>query len=339
MSSESSTSSSQNITTTSLAANAREALLRVVNDESLSEIRKADLIKKINFEGSAREFLAIEKIDLLHEEIFKQFEGLDFSDEIGPFKYDNCIVSSRFIILALFNYSIMADLLSYILSFDWVVAKDVCLFAVSAAINSRTIFMQSSEAANFVKSRRGLNAILVKVFLYKGKFNYGLFAAFGHILLETNMFNRSTKVRFYQTLIGASSLMRTNINNFIANSRSRIMVEVLQSKIDKQKIIALGMIAIGFIKIKIGNEQIDSSAIELYSIESMASCNVLDTNTIEQHIFRTKESIIERNKSTDYDNHFQIDNITRAMLAKDIITRSWNEAEVYTIKDKLSVAS
>jgi len=319
------------------SATARLQINRLIQSNQGSVEALSERIREINLEGTNKEYIAFAKIDLLHEEMFKAIdETIDFCSDL-PNKYDNLVISAWYSLLALYNYSIMADLISYVMSFEFKHVSEILGLALTAALNPRLIFLQSAIIGEEIQRKGSLISILLKVFFYKGEFNYGLFHAFGIILMETNLFENIDEISTFKHNFQCKSVISMNPNTFLANSVPRVVLELIKDKLDRKRISSLAQIAIGYYNIIKPDTGAFNLSVKYLPTTSLASGNLRVDKRVGSHNFRSEEAINKQNSINEFDEHYIIDNVTRAVLGKSIIDRSFNTTERLLLEDRMTI--
>jgi len=313
---------------------ARARIEEIIEKQEGSAEAVTEKLRHINMEGTIKEGLIIAKLDALNEEMLSnQEDTYDFASDL-PDKYDTIIHSPWYALNAINNYSILADLISYLMTFDWETLLLLFSVAITAVINPRTIFMQSTFIGDMVRASSKLRGVLLKAFMYKGELNYGLLSAFGIIFMETNVFQDINEVGAFKATFESKSPLGIKPTKFREEGVARAILEVMTKKLDRKKVSALAQIALGYYIIR--KPQDDNTKIKPYYLftTEMASCNVRVDKRIGSQVFREDAAILARNRTVDYDDHYQVDNISRAILGKSIIKRAINTTEALSIRTK-----
>jgi len=276
-------------------------------------------IKESHFKTSTRDLIAMADLEKMHSQNISSMSYFMSQDESKAHKYDSIITSVRYSISALTRYREMANIISYIFEFNWELISIIITFALTAAINPRVVFMQSSFLGDLVANNSYFKTILLQVFYYMGMLDFPLLSAIGHLLLETNMFNKVDRITEYQSVIGAKSLLSVKEDRFKDGSRAKETVVLIKNVIDRKKIISLTMIINGFINVTITRPIEESVRAAQLGLSTLASSNLTSTKAIITFSMLSDEEIIKTNTMKPADEQYQIDNITRAIEGRKII--------------------
>jgi len=285
-------------------------------------------IKNMHFQKSTRDLVAMSDLETIHAFNFKNVSNIMVDLSKRAYKYDSIIFSARYSVSSFASYRSLANIIAYIFEFNWSLISTAITFALTAAINPRVVFMQSSALGEIIKSSAHFVTILRQVFYYKGMLDYSLLSAFGLVLLETNMFSKIERVKEYQSIIEAKSVLSADINKFEDGSRAKETISLLKTLIDKKMIISLTMIVNGFLNVTMDRPLSESVFAAKLGLSTLASVNFQATSVILTCSQLDDDSIIMINKTKPADEQLQIDNITRAIEGRNTITRDMNLADV-----------
>jgi len=284
-------------------------------------------IKNLHFQKSTRDIIAMANLERMHANNFTLLSTLMIPDTVKSLKYDSVIYSARYCLPAIKQYKEMANIIAYIFEYSWQIVSLLITIAITSAINPKVVFLQSAEIANLIKRTPALKTILLQIFYYKGMLDYSLLSAFGHLLLETNMFSKVPKVKEYEDLIGAKSILSCKGDVFDETSRARLVVHLIKDTLDRKKIISLAMIINGLMNVTIEQPIASCVAAANVGLSHLVSLNITDQTVVLTYSFLTDEQIAIQNANKPADEQYQIDNITRAIEDRTIISRNMNIAD------------